>query len=73
MRFMTTPRARRRAIEKRMAELRIAELRLALSTLGPAPADAIGRWRHQEEVWRIEREIELLARRRRRTMEQVPA
>lgn len=52
-----TPWSRRRAQEQ------LTELRLALEALGPPPVGAIGRWRHQEEVWRLERAIERLAAR----------
>lgn len=66
MNSMTTPWTRRKAVETQLDELR-----LALAQLGPAPADALGRWRHQEEVWRLQREISRLSAGRRR--EPVPA
>ena len=50
---------------RRRLDARVEELRLALAALGEAPSDAIGRWRHQEETWRLERELDrLLAVRR---------
>jgi len=53
---------------RRRLDARVAELKLALAALGDEPTDAIGRWRHQEETWRLERELDRLmaARRGRR-------
>ncbi len=52
-------------MRRRRADARIAELRLALAAVGSEPGDAIGRWRHQEEVWRLQHELDrLLAARR---------
>ncbi|MDI6912386.1 hypothetical protein [Nocardioides sp.] len=52
-------------VRRRRVDSRIAELRLALAAVGSEPADAIGRWRHQEEVWRLQHELDrLLATRR---------
>lgn len=63
-----TPLVTRLWARRRRVEARIAELRLALAAVGPEPADAIGRWRHQEEVWRLQHELDRLleASRRRR-------
>lgn len=65
---MTTPWNRRKAVETQLMELRVA-----LAQLGPAPADALGRWRYQEEVWRLEREIARLTAGRRRSSELLSA
>ncbi|MBI2246265.1 MULTISPECIES: hypothetical protein [unclassified Nocardioides] len=55
-------------MRRRRATARIAELRLALAAVGPEPTDAIGRWRHQEEIWGLQHELDRLlsARRPRR-------
>ena len=52
-------------MRRRRATARIAELQLALAAVGPEPTDAIGRWRHQEEIWGLQHELDrLLAARR---------
>lgn len=51
MRARRTPRRGR-------TEERIDRLRRALAALGPAPRDALGRWTHQEQVWRLQRELD---------------
>jgi hypothetical protein len=58
---------------RRRIDARIAELRRALAALGDQPTDAIGRWRHQEETWRLERELDRLLTVRRGRGEAVPA
>jgi hypothetical protein len=59
---------------RRRLDARIAELKLALAALGDEPTDAIGRWRYQEEAWRLQHDLDrLLAARRRRREDVVPA
>jgi hypothetical protein len=60
-------------VRRRRVDARIAELTLAISALGPEPADAIGRWRHQEDVWRLQRELDRLQAQRRSRHDAVPA
>lgn len=42
---------------------RIEHLEQALVALGPEPRDALGRWTHQEQVWRLRRELDALLER----------
>ncbi len=60
-------------VRRRRLDARIAELKMDLAALGAEPADAIGRWRHQEETWRLQRELDRLLAVRRGPRDAVPA